>query len=295
VIDAHFDEIGLMVTEICDGGFLKMASIGGVSVSILQGADVVVYGKQNIRGIITSTPPHLRADKNETLASIDELFVDTGYSKEEIDELVSVGTPIGFPPCYREMLGGVLVGKSFDNKACAAVALTAVSQTPREALAADVAVLLSAFEETSRIGGAGPATFGLDPDYAMVIDVNLARVPDVPKAETVPLGKGVSLSASAATDRALTKATRRLCQEKELAHCIVAAPCSTGTNAATVNLVRGGVPVVDVGLPLRSMHTYNEVISLADAETLCRLVQAFVCSEEIAERFDRKGREELPL
>jgi endoglucanase len=295
LVDAHFDEIGMMVTEVCEDGFLRITSIGGLSPTVLQAADVIVYGRKTVRGVIISTPPHLRSGREDELPDVGDLMIDTGYSKEEMEQIAPAGTPVGFAPVYGELLNGILAGKSFDNKACAAVALTAVSHTPREALAADVAVLLSAFEETSRIGGAGPATFGLDPDYAMVIDVNLARVPDVPKAETVPLGKGVSLSASAATDRALTKATRRLCQEKELAHCIVAAPCSTGTNAATVNLVRGGVPVVDVGLPLRSMHTYNEVISLADAETLCRLVQAFVCSEEIAERFDRKGREELPL
>ena len=67
-----------------------------------------------------------------------------------------------------------------------------------------------------------------------------------------------------------------------------AAPSSTGTNAPTVNLVKGGIPVVDVGLPLKNMHTYNEIISMKDADALCTLVHEFICSEAIASAFTRK-------
>ena len=101
------------------------------------------------------------------------------------------------------------------------------------------------------------------------------------------MGKGISISVSAATDRKLTEATAQLCRDKGISHCIIAAPSSTGTNAATVNLVRSGVPVVDVGLPLASMHTYNEVISMTDAKTLTALVKEFIRSESIAEGFRR--------
>lgn len=295
LIDTHFDEIGMMVTQVCENGFLRLTQIGGLSPCVLQAADVIVYGKETVRGVIVSTPPHLRNGKEDRLPDVEELMVDTGYSKEEIEKIAPVGTPVGFAPVYGELLNGTLTGKSFDNKACAAIAAYAILHTPREALRADVALLLSSYEETSRIGGAGPATFGLSPDYAMVIDVNLATVPDVPKYETVPMGKGISLSVSAATDRALTRATKVLCEQKEIAHCMIAAPSSTGTNAMTVNLTGGGVPVVDVGLPLRSMHTYNEQISMDDAESLCRLIREFISSAEIAQAFSADGRKELPV
>lgn len=295
LIDTHFDEIGMMVTEICEGGFLRLTSIGGLSPSVLQAADVVIYGDQTLRGVITSTPPHLRGGKEDELSDLCDLLVDTGYLKEELEKIVPLGTPVGFAPEYSEMSGGMLAGKSFDNKACAAIAATALASLPREALAGDVALLFSAFEETSRIGGAGPASLSIDPDYAMVIDVNLGRIPDAPKSETVPLVGGVSLSLSAATDLNLTRRTQTLCQKKEIAHTMVAAPSSTGTNATTVNLVGAGIPTVDVGLPLRNMHTYNEVISLEDAESLFNLICAFACDETIANEFARAGKEELPI
>ena len=135
--------------------------------------------------------------------------------------------------------------------------------------------------------------YRLSPDYAMVIDVNLARVPDTPKSETVPLGKGVSISVSAATDRRLTALTKKLCEEKEIPYTMIAAPSSTGTNAPTIHLAGRGVPVVDVGLPLKNMHTYNEVISLSDVEALTDLVRAFITDRETADTFADGGREEI--
>ena len=286
LIDTHLDEIGMVVTDICDGGFLRLTSIGGLDCSILQASDVVVYGKETLRGVITSTPPHLRSSGGDKkLTELESLFVDTGYEKEELEALVSLGTPVGFAPRYTELLGGNLVGKSFDDKACAAAAIDGLVSVPREKLAADVYLVLSCHEETVRIGGVAPAAFATEPDYAMVIDVNLARVPDTPKYETVEYGKGVSLSISPVTDKKLTKMTERLCRNKQISFTRIAAPSSTGTNTPALNLVGHGVPTVDVGLPLKSMHTATEVINIEDARALSALVREFVCSEEIKEAF----------
>ena len=294
LVDTHFDEVGMIVTEICDKGFLRFTQIGGLSLAVLQAADVTVYGKKTVRGVITSTPPHLRGGSSDELEDMDKLLIDTGYSKETLEEIAPVGTPIGFSPCYGELLNGQIMGKSFDNKACAAICATAIMDAKKEDLACDVALLLSAYEETSRLGGVATGVFSLSPDYAMVVDVNLARVPDTPKYETVPLGEGISLALSPCTSRALTMASKKLCEEKSVAYVTVAAPSSTGTNSPTVNLVGEGVPVVDVGLPLKNMHTYNETISLDDAYSLYRFTAEFIKSRDIANSFAKSG-EELPL
>ena len=290
LIDAHLDEIGMIVTEVCRGGFLRIANLGGIDVSIMQASDVMVYGKETLRGVIASTPPHLK--KDDKLPEPDELIVDVGVPYEKLCELVDVGTPVGFAPAYSELLGDKIAGKSFDDKACAACAILAVATTPREQMAADAYVVLSATEETNRLGGVSAAAYRCMPDYAMVIDVNLARVPDTKDHETVEMDKGVSISISAATDLRLSKLTAKLCDQKEIAYTTVAAPSSTGTNATTVNLVGLGIPTVDVGLPLACMHTYNEIISLNDAMTLATLVKEFICSEDIAEQMTR---EEIPF
>ncbi len=286
MIDTHFDEIGMLVTKIHDGGFLSVTSVGGLDPSILQASDVVIYGKENIRGVIASTPPHLRRDKNsKKLSDVSELLIDTGYEKEELEDIVSVGTPVGFAPIYSELLGDSLCGKSFDNKACAAAAVYGLSKAPKEALAGDVYLLLSCHEETLHTGGVAAGAFAVEPDYAMVIDVNLAKVPDTPRYETVDFGAGVSISVSAVTDKRLTRAVEALCRDRKIKYTRVAAPASTGTNTPALNLTGRGVPTVDIGLPLKSMHTYSEVVNLGDALELSALVREFVCSEKIKETF----------
>ena len=70
---------------------------------------------------------------------------------------------------------------------------------------------------------------------------------------------------------------------------MIAAPSSTGTNAISLNLTEYGVPTVDVGLPLASMHTYNEVVSMNDCESLVRLVEEFITSRALAEDMAKRG------
>ncbi len=286
LIDTHFDEIGMYVSEIHEGGFLSVVNIGGLDTRILQAADVMIYGKKVLRGIIASTPPHLaRAEDKGKLCAVDKLFIDTGYDKETLSSLVSIGTPVGFAPKYTRLGEKMLAGKGFDNKACAACAIEAITKTAREDLAGDVYLLLSAHEETDRLGGVVCGAYRVLPDYAMVVDVNLGRTPDTPTHETVELGKGISVTLSAVTDRKLTARTFALAEEKGIPVQKIVSADSTGTNAETLGLVKGGIPVVDVGLPLKSMHTYNEVLHLDDCDTLTALITAFICDKKTAEVF----------
>ena len=60
LIDTHFDEVGMMVTGIHDGGFLSVVNVGGLDMRIMQAAEVTVYGEdKEIYGVVVSTPPHL--------------------------------------------------------------------------------------------------------------------------------------------------------------------------------------------------------------------------------------------
>ncbi len=286
LIDAHFDEIGMYVSDIKDGGFLTVLNVGGVDTRILQASDVVIYGKETVHGIVASTPPHLsNPDDKGKLKKISDLLIDTGYTKETLEEICPIGTPVGFFPEYTKLENGRMTGKGFDDKAPAAIAASAIMKTPKEDLAGDIYLLFSAHEETDRLGGVVCGAYAVNPDYAMVIDVNLGRTPDTPAADTVALGEGPSVTLSAVTDRKLTKMTMALAEEKEIKLQKSVSSSHTGTNAVSLGLVKGGISVVDIGLPLRSMHTYNEMLDMADAEELEKLVSAFICDKKIAEVF----------
>ena len=122
----------------------------------------------------------------------------------------------------------------------------------------------------------------------MCIDVNLADAPDVPKRESVKMCGGISISYSSSTDRALTRECAQLCEEKNINITKKAEPSSTGTNAVAIAMAAYGIPVVDVGLPLRNMHTYCEVIALDDCISLYSFVKEFAASSELASKFRRE-------
>ncbi|MBQ9801602.1 MAG: hypothetical protein IJW51_00840 [Clostridia bacterium] len=284
LIDTHFDEIGLLVTDIKEGGFLSVTSVGGLDRRTLSSARVRVYGKEVIDGVITSTPPHLSSGER-TLPAVEDLLIDTGYDTEVLRQLVRIGTPVGFAPEYRTLAGGRLSGKGFDNKACAAIAAHALMGLPAEALAGDVYLLLAVHEETDPVGGTAVGGFAIAPDYAMVIDVGLGFMRGADKRECITMGGGPAIARSAIVDRRLTAMTEALATRENIPWQTVVEAKSTGTDTECLHLVGGGISVVDVGLPLTAMHTYTEVLDLADAEALSRLVAAFVTDRELAEVF----------
>lgn len=285
LIDAHLDEVGMMVSGICDGGFLRVAAIGGIDTRILQAADVLVYGKEVIRGVVASTPPHLQdpgdADK---LVKMKDLLIDTGYSKEELETLAPVGTPVGFASGLRPLAGKILSGRGLDDKCCAASALLALEETPRESLAFDVTLVLAAFEETAHIGGAAPAAYSVSPDLALALDVDFGSAPDDgDNKELLPLGDGLSVTFSSVTSRRFTKAFIRLCEEKKIKYQLCVSAGSLGTDGEVLSVSRGGTSCVNLGVPLRNMHTYTEVISGDDALALADGVAAVMTSRLMAE------------
>ena len=285
LIDTHFDEIGMIVTDIRERGFLSFARVGGLDMRTLSSTDVLVWGERVIPGVISSTPPHLvqKGGKQE-LPDPDDLLIDTGMETEELKKFVRVGTPVGFAPRYRQLAGRRMVGKGFDNKACAAVAAHALGSVDKQRLAGDVYLVFSVQEE---IGGGGVAAgaYGIDPHYAMVIDVNLAFMPGAKTAESVAMQKGPSIARGVTIDKTLRRMTEALCTRENIPWQPSVAPVYTGTNTEDLHLVRAGIPTVDVGLPLVAMHTYTEELDLDDAEALARLVSAFVTDREIGEVF----------
>lgn len=287
LVDTHFDEIGMMVTGIKEGGFVSVTNIGGVDTRILPASEVIIYGKEPVYGVFAAKAPHLStAADMEKLTPLSEMLIDTGYTKEELEELCPLGTPVGFKPIYADLLNDRLAGKAFDDKACGACAIFGIDAVQRRDLAGDVYFLFSAFEETG-MTGARVAGFGLRPDYALVLDVTHASVPEAKDRYLPEFGSGVAVAASPITNRRLTRMVTDLCKNGNIPFTVDACPGSTGTNANVLGVSAEGIPTALCSLPLKSMHTSAEVLSLDDARALSRVVSAFIKSKEISEVFGR--------
>ena len=98
---------------------------------------------------------------------------------------------------------------------------------------------------------------------------------------------GVALSMSAVTNRGLTKMCIDLCKKNNFKYTIQAEPNSTGTNANKIVTVRNGIPTVLASLPIKSMHSANELLAIDDCETIADFVCEFIKSKEIAEVYSR--------
>ena len=281
LIDTHLDEIGMMVTRVCEKGFLKFAAVGGIDTRILSGADVTVYGKEPVRGVITARAPHLMsADERSKNPDIEKLFIDTGVDSDKLAEIVDIGTPVCFEYKTTELLNNRLASHGLDNKACIAAGAAAVKMLEGEKVDCDIALMLSVREELGGAAGAVTGTFELMPDVAIVLDVNFGFIPENPGADvaayrrTVELGEGAAISFSAVTDRALTRRLIEIAQDEEIAHQTIVEAGSTGTNADRLALVGEGIPTAVVSVPLHNMHTYSEVVSVDDIYECARLVFA---------------------
>ncbi len=273
LLDAHLDTIGFVVTEICDGGFLRVAPVGGVAAKILSSSSVLIYGKEIIEGIFASKPPHLQtAGESEKKMEIADLCIDTGLSDEKLKSIVRIGTPVGFSCKLRKLLGDNLVGSGFDDRLCGASLIRAIMLLDDVDLNVDIAFQFSGGEETG-YKGAQTSTYLLDPDCAVVVDVTHAFVPGAPKTrEDTKAGGGPDICFSPQTNRAFTKLAVETAERAGIAYQLSAAPGRTGTNSNAVQTTRDGIPTLLVSIPLKNMHTMSEIVDLGDALATSRLV-----------------------
>lgn len=280
MMDAHFDTVGMMVTDILEGGFLSVVNIGGLDTRILPSSEVTVYGKEEIYGLISSIPPHLTRKSGEKRSNpkIEELYVDTGYSKEELEKIVSVGDPIFIKGEYTELLNGYASASGLDDKACVCAIFDAVRQMEKSKMEYDVYVTVSAQEETGKCGAAMCA-YAIKPDIAIITDVNFGSSEGDNEFETVKCGKGAAIDVSSLSDRRLTRGIMKLLDRENIPYQVICEPTNTGTNNELVSVTGLGIPTVVMSVPLRSMHTPVETLNINDISSLSNVLKTVAYTE----------------
>ena len=280
LLDAHIDQIGLVVRHIDDKGFLLVDKVGGPDLRVLIGAEVIVHGEKELYGVISSVPPHLQKgdNKNETI-DLKTMAVDIGMSKESAEKLVSIGDRITLKNQQFELLGDKIVSSSFDDRCCIAVILRALELTKNKLNNITVSVLFSSQEET---GGSGAKTgsFSIMPDYGIALDVGFGDDPYTDKTQTIALGKGPSIGISPTLDREFTKELKEICINKDIPYQHDVMGGNTGTNADSINNTGRGVKTALISIPLRYMHTGCEVISVSDTENAAKLLAEYLLKKE---------------
>lgn len=277
LLDAHLDEIGLIVTGVEDG-FLKFRSIGGVDPRMLPDREVTVLTDPPRFGVVACLPPHiLTGAEREKVTPIDELYIDVGLSQEEVQAAIPVGTPIVYRESCFPLGESQICGKSMDDRACFVCLLRAAELLQEEKLNVDLYVMGSTFEEVGGMG-AKVGTYAVDPDYCIAVDVTHGKTPDGPSEHCFALGGGPAYGIGPNMTRWMTERIKNVAKEKDISIQAEVMAGHTGTNGWGMQIVREGVATSVVSLPLKYMHTPIEVLEISDIEGVAQLLAAFAVS-----------------
>ena len=273
LLDAHIDEIAMVVTSIEKNGFIKVTKCGGVDRRVLPCQEVTVWGKEPVFGVVCSTPPHL--NHNDQLPEWGELLIDLGLSAYKMRELVAVGDRVTLKVAPCSLMGDRVTGKALDDRAGVASLLRVAELLKENNWKAPVTLLLSTQEEVGT-RGAITGSYGVDAEEAIAVDVSFALTPDSPAHKCKELGKGPMLGISPILDGELTERLRQAAKEKAIPVQDEVMGGETGTNADVISISRAGIKTGLVSIPLRYMHTGVEVISLSDLENTAQMIAACI-------------------
>ncbi len=281
MLAAHMDEVGLMVKTITKEGFLQFSKMGGIDDRILLAQKVMVHtNKGSLQGIIGSKPPHIQKEQErKKVVTHDELFIDIGAenSKDASKMGVKIGDPVSFDVKYAKLSKDLVTGKAFDDRVGCAILIETLKQLTNT----DCTIYaVGTVQEEVGLRGATTATFGVDPDVGIALDVTVAGdVPGVKEFDTnVKMGKGPVLTVADSGLITHPKVLRLLveaAEENKIDYQLETGLPGT-TDAARMSLTRQGVPSGTVSTATRYIHSPVGVLSLKDAENSVKLAVASI-------------------
>lgn len=274
MLDAHIDQIGMVVTQIDEEGFLHLTTVGGIDRRTMPGARVTVYGKEPITGIVCVLPPHI-GDSDGKVAPVQEQAVDIGLTREEAEKVVSVGDRVILSNPVEKLLGTRVAGTALDDRAGCAAIIRAAQLLQGKELSCGVHIVCSTQEE---IGGYGAKLYAyrLAPTHAIAVDVSFAKQAGCDMPGLAQLGKGPMIGFSAVLDRTMSKKLVALAKEKQIPYQLEAMGGYTGTNCDSIVTERQGVKCGLLSIPQRNMHTPSEICDVVDIENIAQLIAVYI-------------------
>lgn len=276
LLDAHMDEVGLIVTGVTDEGFVRFAPVGGIDPAVLFGKRVLANGHP---GVIGGKAVHqCSADEKRTATPCDKLLIDLGAdSREAALALVRPGDTVVFDSPWTLLENERVQARALDDRVGCALLLALAADTP----AVDLCLSFSVQEEVG-LRGAKTAAFTLQPDVAVAIDATTAA--DIPGGDAenpvcrVGGGPVVSFMDNGTLyDAALYNGIRALAAQRDI-------PTQTktriagGNDAAAIQRAGTGARVAAISLPCRYIHAPHSVLALEDVRQTAALLDAVLPS-----------------
>lgn len=281
-ITGHIDEIGFVVKEITEGGYIKVHPVGGWMGQNIPAHTCTITTREGkeIVGVFGSIPPHGQGPeaRNKVTAPGDS-FLDIGVTgKEEAEKL---GIRIGDPVCPRSEFLPLanpkfLMAKAWDDRVGAAIAVDVLRGLKGVETAANIYACGTVQEE---VGLRGAKTVGqmIETDVAFAVDVCFSK--DLPAGDKgdVKLGCGVTLGVmdgSVIAHTGLLKEMEKICNELGLSYALDVLPFG-GTDSGEIHKVGAGVINMTLSIPSRYMHSHRTIIHEDDYDATVQVLVEF--------------------
>lgn len=281
MLDAHTDEVGMMIHSIKPNGTLRFVMLGSWNKSSLVGTKVLVRNDSGeyIPGIIASKPVHFMSasEKANPTVDIKDMVIDVGaISAQEAKEVfgIRIGEPaVPDTKAYYDEKRDVLFGKAFDCRIGCAVLLEVLRRLEGKELPCDVVGVLSSQEELG-LRSAKVTVNRVKPDIGIVLE-------GCPADDTFTEGYAIQtalkkgpmfryMDVSLVCNPRFQRYVLDLAEEKGIP---VQASVREGggNNAAAVQTEHLGAPAVVAGVPVRYVHSANCITSLTDFEATVQI------------------------
>ena len=270
---AHMDEVGFIVTDITDEGYIKFASVGGIDPKVMISQRVIINGHPGVVGL---KPIHLTTKEDrKTTPGMDELFADIGArSRKEAEVIVEKGDYFGFDSEYREF-GNQIKAKAIDDRLGCMFMI--------ELLKKEWNVnLVCAFTVQEEVGlrGAKLAARGINPDFAVVLEVttcnDITGVPDHMKLTTMGRGAAITILDSACkTNRELVDIISNAAESRNIPWQFKASTAG-GNDSGILHMLDGGIKTASVSVPCRYFHSASCVVNKDDVKFCMDMLEGFL-------------------
>lgn len=290
MVAGHLDEVGFMITQIDDKGFLRFQTVGGWWGQVMLAQRVTIVTKKGeVTGVIGSKPPHiLSAEARKKPVEIKDMFIDIGASSRE--------EAIGWGVCPGDMVvpyfeftvmnnEKMLLAKAWDNRIGCAIAIEVLKQL-QGVDHPNVVYGVGTIQEEVGLRGARTSAAKIEPDIGFGVDVGIAGdTPGISEQEAMSkMGKGPQIilyDASLVSHKGLRDFVTDLADELNIPYQFDAIP-GGGTDAGSIHLTHKGVPTLAITIATRYIHSHAAMLHRDDFENAVKLIV------EVIKRFDRE-------
>ena len=272
MLSAHMDQIGLIVVDIDENGFLRFAPVGGIDPEATLYRDVVF--ENGVRGVI-----YCEEKDKKGVPPLSKMFIDVGAStREEAASHVSPGDICTYAPHFVDMGSRISCG-ALDDRLCCAIIVEAMKQLSSPH---DVYAVFTVQEEVG-LRGAYAAAYAIEPDFGINLDVTASA--DTPECDKMPMrmGQGPTvkfLDYSMVTTKPVVDFMHKTAEKHGIRYQNEVLLYG-GTDAGAVQSSRGGRAACCVSIATRYIHSAVETADLTDCEEAVKFVRAMAEETEL--------------